>query len=109
MHLKQNLETAVAKIIKAFEKKQDMELQFWVSDDVTGVACFGDVLYFNLSDICFDIFTNQPKHRIVDWLECCLENEKYQNLNYQTFCKTLKTTEEKLNDRTRKRPNLKRA
>lgn len=89
MDLKDNLEKATMDIVKAFEKKQDMYFQFFVADDFTGIACFGDILYFNISDICHDVFTEQPKGLIVEWLEDCMENEK-QTINYQSYCKGLR-------------------
>lgn len=89
MNLKNNLEKATMDIVKAFEKKQDMYFQFFVADDVTGIACFGDILYFNISDICYDVFSKQPKGLIVEWLEDCLENEK-QTINYQSYSRGLR-------------------
>lgn len=89
MRLKDNLEKATMDIVKAFEKKQEMYFQFFVADDVTGIACFGDVLYFNISDICHDIFTEQPKGLIVEWLEDCLDNPEL-TINYQSYCMGLR-------------------
>lgn len=86
MKLKDDLENAVNKIIKAFEKKQGLNFEFFVCDDVTGVACFGCVYYFNIQDICHDIFTEQPKEQIIDWLHDSMGNEK-QYINYQSYCK----------------------
>lgn len=82
--LKTNLENAVSDIIKAFEKKQGVSFQFFVSDYVTGVACFGDVLYLNISDIWYDLLTEQPKGLIINWLEDCLENEN-KTINYHSY------------------------
>ncbi|TXD47360.1 hypothetical protein [Polaribacter sp. IC073] len=89
MKLKKDLEKSVYKIIKAFEKKHDVYFQYFVCDDVTGMASFGDVLYFNISDICFDIFSEQPKGLIIEWLEDSLENEE-ENINYQSYARGLR-------------------
>ena len=66
--IKKQYESAVAAYIKEFCKKQECDLEYWVADQIGGIACFGDVLYFNFVDILFDINTNQPKNQIINWL-----------------------------------------
>ena len=89
MRLKDNLEKATMDIVKAFEKKQELSLEHFVCDDVTGIACFGCVFYFNISDICHDIFTEQPKELIVNWLYDCIDNPEL-TINYQSYCMGLR-------------------
>lgn len=97
MGLKKELETVVAKIIAEFEKKQELYFEFWVVDDVTGVACFSNEYYFSLEDICHDVFTEQPKDQITDWQDDSLENEdEDQNINYQSYCKGLRFNNKEL-------------
>lgn len=84
--LKTNLENAVNAIIKAFEEKHDVNFQFFVADDCIGIASFGETYYFNISDILYDISTDQPKGLIFEWHEGSLEN-KNNPLNYQSYCK----------------------
>lgn len=84
MKLKENLENAISDIVKEFENKHECELEYWVSDDITGIACFGDVLFLNLSDICFDIFTNQPKELIFKWIYDCIDYPD-QNINFKSY------------------------
>ena len=88
MKIKQEFEAAVHKIIKAFEKKQDLEFQFFVADDVTDVAFFGDVDFFKFSDIYHDITTNQPKGLIKKCLYECLDHDSY--INYKSYCMGLR-------------------
>jgi hypothetical protein len=88
MKIKQEFEAAVHKIIKAFEKKQDLEFQFFVGDDVTDVAFFGDVDFFKFSDIYHDITTNQPKGLIKQCLYECLDHDNY--INYKSYCMGLR-------------------
>lgn len=82
--LKKQLKNAVNEIIKAFEEKQEMNFEFFVDDDITGIACFGDVLYLNISDIWYDLLTEQPKGLIIDWIYDCLENEN-KTINYRSY------------------------
>ena len=53
--LKQQYDQIIDQYIKIFEKKHGLEFEFFVGDDNSGVACFGDVFYFNISDILFCI------------------------------------------------------
>jgi hypothetical protein len=89
MKLKENLEKAVSDIVKVFEKKHGCRLQGWVADDVTGIADFHDIMFFNLSDICHDIFTDQPKGLIIQWNEECVENYP-QDINFRSYCMGLR-------------------
>ncbi|QQV90877.1 hypothetical protein M1M24_gp06 [Polaribacter phage Freya_1] len=83
--LKQNLENSVNAIIKAFEIKQDLYFDFFVADDVTGVACFSNEYYLHISDVCHDLFTGQPKGQITNWLEESIDNGD-ETINYQSYC-----------------------
>lgn len=60
-------------VIEAFCAKQDLDFEYWVGDAVGEIACFGDVLYFNYSDIVLDLRNNYPKGKIIDWLYHDLE------------------------------------
>lgn len=88
-NIKNETQKAVLEIIKAFEEKQELTFEFFVGDDLFGVACFGCVYYFNTSDIYFDIVSKQPKHQIINWLEDSLENQN-QTINYLSYCKGLR-------------------
>lgn len=87
MQLKKELENTVSKIIKAFEKKQEVYFEFFVSDDYTGIACFSNEYYINLTDICHDVFTEQPKGLIIEWQENTIDNHEKQYINYLSYCK----------------------
>jgi len=89
MKLKENLEKSVSAIVKVFEKKHGCRLQGWVADDVTGIADFHDIMFFNLSDICHDIFREQPKGLIIQWNEECVDNQD-QNINFRSYCRGLR-------------------
>jgi len=64
-----------------------------VSDDIGGIASFGDVNFFSFDDIRQDIDLGVPKGLIFDWnydnLEYAGENrDKY--INYYSYIKGLR-------------------
>ncbi len=76
-------ESSVNKLVQEFAKKQDFDFKFFVRDDYTQTACFGDILYFSLSDMYYDLKTKQPKGRITEWQEETL-NDK--DITYENYC-----------------------
>ena len=90
--LKERYEAIVDEYIRLFEKKHGLKLEFWVADDNTGVACFGDIYFFNISDIMYDINNKLPKNLIIQWLE---DNVKYhdrkgQYINLHSYFKGMR-------------------
>jgi hypothetical protein len=81
------------KLVEKFSKKQDLEFEFWVADEVGEVACFILENYFSLNEMIFDLETNQPKGLIVQWQN---ENTEYNmlkpdnermSISYQSYAK----------------------
>jgi len=91
--LKQNFEKACADYIEYFCKKQEMYFEFWVADEIGGVACFGDY-FFSLTDIILDIETDQPAELILDWQNEIADqdpqNKKSVFINYRSYIKGLR-------------------
>lgn len=90
--MKQQLEQVMKQYIEAFEKKHDMFFEFAVNDEYLGVFSFGDVYYFNASDIVYDIDKDLPKHLIIDWLHDNLDNEG-NYINLHSYAKGLRHTQ----------------
>jgi len=65
--------------VDKFCKKQEIEFDYWVADEVGGIGSFINQYFFTLSDIVYDIRTRQPKGLILQWqdeeMEYCLEND----------------------------------
>lgn len=81
-NLRKTLEAALKEYIRRFEKKHGLSFEHAVSDDLTGVICFGDVFFFHISDIIYDIDNKLPKGLIIDWLYSNLDNQdRYINLH----------------------------
>lgn len=88
INLKDEYEKNVKKYIDIFCRKQECYFEFWITDDVGGIACFGDVLIFSFMDIKHDIDTEQPAGQIIDWLHESMYAEKW--INYKSYCMGLR-------------------
>ncbi len=86
------INTAYAKCcndyIKLFCEKQGIEFDFWIADKVGEIASFIQQYYFTLSDIIFDLNTDQPKGLILEYQDYNVSVTSEFAVNYQTFVKT---------------------
>lgn len=87
--LQKQYEHVVSEYIKKFCEKQEVYFEFWIGDNIGGIACFGDILFFNFMDIVWDINTKQPKNQIIDWMYDCVDHPK-QSINYFSYSKGLR-------------------
>ena len=87
--LKKQYEQVVNEYIKVFCKKQDLHLEHWVGNNIGEIACFGDVFFFNFSDIVYDINSNQPEGLIIEWLYESIENEE-KCINFYSYSRGLR-------------------
>lgn len=85
------LHELVQKYIDYFAKKQDIEFNGWLVDEILDVAMFGDY-FLNFSDIKFDVETDQPKGQILEWQNhvtdhnCLLDANDQYRINYKSWC-----------------------
>ena len=82
--MKESFNLAVMKYVNYFLEKQGYEyIEHWIGEpgDIAEIAD----RYFNFRDIKYDIDTEQPAGRIIDWDDMCLENQKF-NINYESYC-----------------------
>jgi hypothetical protein len=78
---------ASGNIIELFESKQDLQFEFWCGEGFA-VACISD-LFIDIADIIFDLETEQPKGRIVEWYSEKQSSKFIEKMvNYPTYCKT---------------------
>lgn len=86
--LRKCLDGVIDLYISEFEEKHDCCLEFWVADDKTGIACFGDH-FFNLGDIVYDIDNDCPAGAIFKWLnhevEKAMGNENCNKVNFKSY------------------------
>ena len=82
-----------ADYIEVFSRKQGIDFDGWVGDEIGGVACFGD-FFFNYDQIRYDIDHNIRKGTIVKWYyadtEHNIDREERQHINYSSWCKGLR-------------------
>ena len=80
-------EYATKDLLKAFCKKQDLIPDYSVGGDRIDVFYISD-FFFNISDIYFDLKSNQPVRKIVEWYYYISEHDV--NINYYSYCMGLR-------------------
>jgi hypothetical protein len=87
--LKEKYEFICNEFVAKFEKKQQIDFEGWVDYEIGGIASFSFQYYFNLSDIIFDLKTNQPKGCIKNWsneeTDFNVFNKNPQHINYKSY------------------------
>lgn len=78
----------VSEYISAFEKKHDIEFDYWVGDEVGEIAVFGD-FFFNFDDIRRDVDDDVPEKKIFEWYDLTLDSalKDESTMNFKTFLK----------------------
>jgi hypothetical protein len=90
--LLKNYIEAVDAYVKEFEKKYEVEIDFWVGDEVGGVAIFGDEAY-NFSDIKYMIDNDLKYEYLYDWYCFLIEFSKKCYINLHSYCKLRRDAE----------------
>lgn len=91
--LRKELEEILKLYIRKFEAKHDVEMQYAVDDDITGVLDFGDIYFFNVTDVIYDIDHDLPKGLILQWAKDSVDDSKNptrQTINLQSYAKGLR-------------------
>ena len=89
--LKLQYEKACNEYVKIFCKKQDMEFELWICDTIGDIAMCND-FFFSLSDIAYDVNSNQPKGLIIDWYYENIEAPN-KSINYYSYTNGLRVAE----------------
>jgi len=80
-------EVAVDRLLMEFCEKHDLSYEFSVGNDSVDMFLISDY-FFSLSDIYFDLKSNQPQGKIIEWYDYLLENEV--EISYYAYCKGLR-------------------
>jgi hypothetical protein len=80
--LRKSFDNIVGLYIADFEEKHDSYLEYWVCDDTTGIACFGDH-FFNLGDIVYDIDNECTAGEIFKWQNHQIDNDS--KVNFKSY------------------------
>ena len=81
--LQQQYQAACNAYIAAFCKKQKIDFDYWIGDEVGGLASFAETYFFTMSDIVLDVDTKQRKGKILKWQDYNMEAE--QQINYKSY------------------------
>ena len=87
MRYLKDFENATALMVDMFCKKQELELDHIIGDDITGMYCFY-YYFFSLDDIYLDIKSECPKGQILEWHES-VSDASFKGLsfiNYKSWC-----------------------
>lgn len=88
--LKSDYESICNEYVELFVKKQDIEFDGWVRDEVGGIAVFCEQYFFNLSDIILDLEKNERKGFILKWQNDSIEQPDGKYINYPSYSKGLR-------------------
>jgi hypothetical protein len=91
-NLQEDYIKAVDAYIKEFEKKYEVELDFWVANNVGGVAMFGDE-YYDFTDIKYVIDNNIKYKYLYDWYYFLCEFGQKCHINLPSYCKLRRDAE----------------
>ncbi len=86
--LKKKYESCCNDYVAKFCKKQGLESDGWVAEDIGGIVLCGDY-FFNFQDIVWDVNSKQPKDLIFDWYNESLEYPK-KAINYYSYSQGLR-------------------
>jgi hypothetical protein len=87
--LKAKYEATCMEWVQLFCEKQDLEFDGWVGNEVGGIAGFASQYFFNLSDIIFDLNSNQFKGLILRWQNDAVDFNMFKEtpkyINYKSY------------------------
>lgn len=84
--LQERYEEACGDYILLFSVKHNLDFSGWI-DEVGGIAGFIEQYFFSMSDIVYDINTNQPKHLITQWQDDMINITDDKRCNFQSYSK----------------------
>jgi hypothetical protein len=90
--LKKQYELTCSEYVEKFSRKQGIKFNYWVSDNIGGIACFIDQYFFSFNDIRIDMEAKQPKGLIIEWNDAIIDyhsknNKQASYINYGSYIK----------------------
>ena len=87
-------EAICEKIVAKFAKKQDLDFDGWIGDDIGGIASFSCEFTFSIDDVVLDLKTKQRKGFIIKWLregvDFYFETGRDSHINYKSYINGLR-------------------
>jgi hypothetical protein len=93
MTLKQRYESIATAYLNKFIKKQEIDFDGWVSDDIGGIASFCCQYFVSLDDMRYDIDNDCEVGLILRWQEDSVEHDMngfFDHINYHSYHKGLR-------------------
>ena len=96
--LKEKYEKACNEYVKLFCEKHDIEFDFWISNEVGGMASFGEFYAFDMETIRQDIDNDFPPQLILQWVNDNVDNvfdgsDFDYSINYPSYARGLRYDE----------------
>jgi len=88
--VKKEYEKSCNEYVKIFCKKNEIDFDYWIGNEIGGCASFCEQYYFNLSDIIYDVNNHCKKGLILEWQDDSTENSERGNINYSSYSKGLR-------------------
>lgn len=88
--LKHRFENIANEYLNIFTEKQEIEFDFWVGDEIGGLASFNTEHFFTLDDMRIDIDHDAPKGLIIQWHYDNLDAGRDNWINYPSYIKGLR-------------------
>lgn len=85
---------AVNAYIKEFEKAHDVQIDYWVGDEVGGLAVFGDEFY-EFKDIKYVIDKEIQYEHLYDWYYFLVSYGEKCFINLDSYCRLRRDAENK--------------
>lgn len=84
-----NLNACIHLYVDFFAKKHDLCFEYWVADQIGGVACFGDEYFVDFLVIRLDLEENVPANVFFKWFDSTVDSSLKGEpiINYKTFLK----------------------
>lgn len=83
----ESFEKSCEKLVLNFCKKQEVTFDFWLGDEIGSCFSVNCDAVLTLSDILFDLKTNQPKGKIFNWYWSQVSQEN--PVSYKKYCEYL--------------------
>jgi len=93
MTLKERYQSVAKAYLNKFIRKQKLDFDGWVSDDIGGIASFCCQYFFNLDDIRYDIDNNCEVGLILRWQEDGVDYHmkgNFDTINYHSYSSGLR-------------------
>jgi hypothetical protein len=91
--LLKNYNKSVNAYIKEFERRYEVELDYWISDEIGGIAAFGDYT-FNFIDIKYAIDKSIKYRYLIDWYNFIFDFGKKCFINLDSYCRLRRDAEQ---------------